>query len=106
MATAEEEYFARIEAEKKARLATILADEEAKAEAERLHELHHMHCGKCGQEMMTTHFKGVEIEVCPACGAVLLDPGELQQLAGEDRSGVLASIAGVFGFGKGDSSDQ
>ena len=106
MATPEEEYFARIEAEKKARLASILADEEAKAEAERLRALHHHRCGKCGQDMMTTHFKGVEIEVCPLCGAVLLDPGELQQLAGEDRSNVLSSIAGVFGFGKGDSDDK
>ena len=106
MASPEEEYFARLEAEKKARLAAILADEEAKARAEELQALHYMHCGKCGQQMITTHFKGVEIEVCPACGAVLLDPGELQELAGEDRSKLLTSIAGVFGFGTSASTDQ
>lgn len=44
--------------------------------------------------MDTTIFKGVEIERCPSCGAVLLDPGELEELAGEDQSGFFA---GPFG---------
>lgn len=94
----EDEYFARIEASKKARLTAMLADHEAKNEGARLRELHHHRCGKCGQAMETTHYKGVEIEVCPACGAVLLDPGELQQLAGEERHGILTAVAHVFGF--------
>ena len=50
--------------------------------------------------MDTTNFKGVEIEVCPNCGAVLLDPGELETLAGEDQAGVVEMIAGLFGFTK------
>ena len=99
MATNEEEYFARIEAEKRARLAAILADEEAQASAEALKSLHHMHCGKCGHPMKTTHFKGVEIEVCTVCSAVLLDPGELEILAGKDRASVIANIASAFGIG-------
>ena len=98
MATNEEEYFARIEAEKRERLAAILADEEAKEQAASLKALHHMHCGKCGQVMKATHFKGVEIDVCTVCSAVLLDPGELELLAGEDRAGVIANIASVFGI--------
>jgi len=98
MATQEDEYFARIEAEKKHRLAAILADEESKAQAEELKALHYMHCGKCGQRMESTHFKGVEIEVCTVCSAVLLDPGELETLAGEDQASVIASIASAFGI--------
>ncbi len=94
----EDEYFAKLEAEKKARLASSLADQDAAEQAAALKELHLLHCGKCGQKMVTTHFKGVEIEVCPSCGAVLLDPGELQQLAGEERHGILHGIAHVFGF--------
>lgn len=94
----EDEYFARVEASKKARLTAMLADDDARSEADRLKELHHLRCGKCGQLMTTTHYKGVEIEVCPACGAVLLDPGELQQLAGEERHGILTAVAHVFGF--------
>lgn len=94
----EEEYFARIEASKKARLGALLADEDARTESERLKELHRLRCGKCGQQMQTTHFKGVEIEVCTTCGAVLLDAGELQLLAGEERHGILTAVAHVFGF--------
>ena len=98
MATHEDEYFARIEAEKKARLAAILADEESKTQATELKRIHYMHCGKCGQKMESTHFKGVEIEVCTVCSAVLLDPGELETLAGEAQASVIASIAAAFGI--------
>ena len=98
MATNEEEYFARIEAEKRERLAAVMADEKARSEAEKLKEVHYMRCGKCGQMMNTTHFKGVEIEVCTMCSAVLLDPGELEILAGADRASVMASIASAFGI--------
>ncbi len=103
MSNPEDEYFARLEAEKKARLASALADKDAEKHSAELREQHFHRCGKCGQEMVTTHFKGVEIEVCPSCGAVLLDPGELQQLAGEERHGLLQGIASVFGF-SGESS--
>jgi rubrerythrin len=98
--TLEDEYFARIEAEKKARLASQLDDEDAEANAAELKALHAMHCGKCGQKMISTHFKGVEIEVCPSCGAVLLDPGELEQLAGDEQHGAVLHIARLFGFAK------
>ncbi len=100
-ANPEDEYFARLEAEKKRRLAVILADEERDQKAKELKELHYMHCGKCGQEMFTTQFRGVEIEVCPNCGCVLLDPGELQELAGEDHSGALDMVGRLFGFRRG-----
>ncbi|MCP4868360.1 MAG: hypothetical protein GY898_06555 [Proteobacteria bacterium] len=94
----EDEYFAKLEAEKKARMADLLGRADAVEEAARLKELHFNHCGKCGHAMLTSHYKGVEIEVCPHCGAVLLDPGELQELAGEEHHGLLRGIAHVFGF--------
>ena len=97
----EEEYFARIAAEKKARLALLLENERAREEATALKATHHLHCGKCGQRMMTTVFKGVEIEVCPGCGAVLLDPGELEELAGEDQSSLFHNLAEMFGLTSG-----
>jgi predicted Zn-ribbon and HTH transcriptional regulator len=98
MSNPEDEYFAKIEAEKKARLATLLEIDDAEKRAAELKELHYMHCGKCGEEMFTTSFKGVDIEVCPACNSVLLDPGELQQLAGDDRGNVIATLGTLFGF--------
>lgn len=97
----EDEYFARLEAEKKRRLAVILADEARDETAKQLKDAHYLHCGKCGHEMFTTQFRGVEIEVCPNCGAVLLDPGELQELAGDDHTSKLETIATLFGFKRG-----
>lgn len=96
----EDEWFARLDAEKRRRIAVASADQDAVARAAELKALHHMHCGKCGQPMLTRRFKTVEIEQCPSCGAVLLDPGELELLAGADQAGAIDTIAAVFGFRK------
>jgi hypothetical protein len=98
MSSPEDEYFARLESEKKARLAKLLNVEDREDRDAELKALHHMHCGKCGHEMFTTQYKGVEIEICPNCGCVLLDPGELQQLAGEDHTNVFSNLFTMFGF--------
>jgi len=89
--------------EDEARIKALKAklDAEKSAEAAAVQKaLHHLHCGKCGTKMDTRLFKGVEIEVCPSCGAVLLDPGELQTLVGEDDSSRLGFVAEFFGFSK------
>jgi hypothetical protein len=93
---AEEEYFARIEREQVERLAEELAAEKVKALKEERRKLHAMKCGKCGGDFVPKPFRGVTIDVCTSCGAVLLDPGELEILAGHDQSGVLGSIARLF----------
>lgn len=93
----EEEYFAREDREKLAKL-KAKADAEAaeKALADRK-VLHHHKCGKCGAGMNTRPFRGIEIEICGECGAVLLDPGELEQLAGEDQGGVMRGLLNFLG---------
>ncbi len=96
----EDQHFFREEQEK---ISKIRAAEEAKKVAEEkaaLKALHHLHCGKCGSKMDTQLFKGVEIEVCPACGAVLLDAGELEKIAGPDQSGFVATLGELFSFSK------
>ena len=92
--TSEEEYFHREQQEQLAKLREIAALENAAEAAEAAKELHFHKCGKCGQDMDTKIFKGVEIELCPTCGAVLLDPGELEQLAGKDESSFFANLFG------------
>jgi len=92
----EDEYFHRVEREKLAKLKASAADKQAVEDAAKRKELHFHHCGKCGNKMDTTSYKGVEIEVCPDCGAVLLDPGELQELAGADESGFFQSMTSFF----------
>ncbi len=92
----EAEYFARIDKEKKEALAEELAAEKARAEKEERRKLHYLHCGKCGGPLAPQAFRGVTIDVCGDCGSVLLDPGELEQLAGKDESGALASLSRFF----------
>ena len=92
----EEEYFKRQEMQK---LAALRAEQEQEnlqqALAERK-ELHYNRCGRCGELMEPKIFQGVEIDICPGCGAVLLDPGELEELAGSENSGVMDYIGAFF----------
>ncbi len=92
MSTSEEEYFNRLDAEKKAAMKQAIDEAAAHAAAEERRRLYHNRCGRCGDMMVAQIFKGVEIDQCPSCGAVLLDPGELEQLAGKDESGFFSSL--------------
>lgn len=94
----EEEYFHREEKEKLARLKAQAEAEAARAARQARKEQHWHKCGKCGADMQTQLFKGIEIEICGDCGAVLLDAGELEGLAGKDGSGVVNTIADLFNF--------
>ena len=98
----EDEYFKRIEAEQKAKLREKVEAKQTEAELAAQKELHWNRCGKCGTAMDTKVFRGVEIELCGSCGAVLLDPGELEQLAGADNSAVFTSFFSMFGSGSKD----
>jgi hypothetical protein len=92
----EEEYFAKEDREK---LAKLKAKQEAEAAAKARiarKEAHFNKCGKCGADMDTHPFRGVEIEICPECGAVLLDNGELEKLAGTDEGGMLSKMLSIF----------
>ena len=92
--TSEEEYFLKLRTEQLAKLRAVADIEDAEAAAEAAKELHFHMCGKCGKNMETTLFRGVEIERC-TCGAVLLDPGELEILAGKDESGFFTELFGL-----------
>ncbi len=96
----EDDYFARLEREKTEKLRKQLQAEARKATAEERKAAHWLRCGKCGGEMETKPFRGIEIEVCPDCGAVLLDPGELETLGGPDQGGIFRDIAAIFGGGR------
>ena len=93
----EDEYFARLDREKTAALKQKIDEEEAEKSAESRKELHWNRCGKCGTQMVSRPFRGVEIELCPGCGAVLLDHGELEQLAGNDQTGAFRALFSMFG---------
>ena len=86
----EDEYFAREDAERLARLrARGKADQEA---AER--KSHYMKCPKCGATLHTETFHGVQIDRCPECHGVWLDDGEMALLMHEDDPGMLGRVMG------------
>ncbi|MFH1177595.1 MAG: zf-TFIIB domain-containing protein [Acidobacteriota bacterium] len=86
----EQEYFLRVELE---RLKTLRDEHRKKieqAEREQRKELHYLHCPKCGETMEQTRLEGVEIEVCPDCGGIYLDAGELDKVLDERTRGPVA----------------
>ncbi|MDO8494821.1 MAG: zf-TFIIB domain-containing protein [Deltaproteobacteria bacterium] len=94
---AEEEYFARLEVEKKHKLAekkkTTLAEQELKE----LEKTHNMRCSGCGFELETVVFKGFSVHKCFHCGGAFLSAEAFQKLCGQD-SRSLESFMNIFRF--------
>ncbi len=93
----EDEYFRKLDLEAKARLHRKLMLEQADQARRDRAALHRDKCGKCGGSMTAKVFRGLEIEECGDCGAILLDPGELEALAGKDQVGTFRSLFTMFG---------
>lgn len=91
----EEEYFARVEAEKKKKLAEESHKRISRDEQEKLKSLHWMHCPKCGMELHPVPYKGVTLDKCFHCLGVFLDDGELEKLAGKE-SGFFQGVLSLF----------
>ncbi len=96
----EDEYFRKLDQEAKARLSRKLMLESADQARKERAALHRNKCGKCGGDMKSVAFRGLEIEICEDCGAVLLDPGELEVLAGKDQTETFTSFFSMFGGSK------
>ena len=77
----EEEYFARIEMERRKKAEEERVKAMAAAERAHLQELHHMHCPKCGMSLTEVEYKGVRIDKCFQCDGIWLDAGELETLS-------------------------
>ena len=97
----EQEYFLRLELERIKKLREAHRAKTAEEERQRLKELHFMHCPKCGQQMELAHLGEIEVELCPDCGGVFLDAGELDKVV-EDRhrerfSGALGRLRALWG---------
>lgn len=96
----EDDYFRKLDQEAKAKLKARLDAEQAEQAREQRRQLHRNKCGKCGADMRTEVFRGIEIDVCTECSSVLLDPGELEQLAGTNATDTFASFFSMFGSRK------
>jgi hypothetical protein len=89
----EQEYFHKQEMERLKRLREEHRAKQAVEEAQRQKELHFMHCPKCGSPLETTGLEEVEVDICPGCGGVFLDAGELDKIVeGRNRGGFGAAL--------------
>jgi len=86
----EQEYFIRKELERIKAMREEHHQKQAETERAKLKELHFMHCPKCVQTMTTVTLTGVEVEICPGCGGMYLDQGELERLTQGAKHGALA----------------
>lgn len=91
----EEEYFARIEFEKKKKLEQEKHLKLAAEEKKRLKELHFMRCPKCGMDLIEIDHKGIKVDKCSECDGVWLDAGELES-ASRLEKGSLDRLFSVF----------
>lgn len=91
----EEEYFARLEYEKKRKLEEEKHKKLAEEEKKRLKELHYMKCPKCGMELIEIDYKGIKVDKCSECEGIWLDAGELEAVSKLEKSG-LDKLFSVF----------
>ena len=92
----EEEYFARIEFERRKKLAEEREKQLKEGEPARLKELHWMRCPKCGMELAEISYRKVKLDKCMSCGGVWLDAGELEQVAEGEHPGLLGGFFKTF----------
>lgn len=86
----EDEYFAREEREKMD--SHREAARKSADAAER--RTHYMKCPKCGADLRTEEFHGIQIERCPEDNGVWLDAGELDTIAAHEDKGILGRVFG------------
>ncbi len=91
----EEEYFIRLELERKRKIEEEKNKLYAVEEKKKLKELHHMRCPKCGMELTEIDFKGVTIDKCFSCNGIWLDSGEFEIISKLDQS-ILTSMFSFF----------
>jgi hypothetical protein len=92
----EEEYFARLDMEKRKEMIARRAAEVAADERERLKQQHWMRCPKDGHELTTVRLQGVAVDTCAACGGTWLDAGEIDQVIANADTGPLDAIRRIF----------
>jgi hypothetical protein len=91
----EEEYFARMEFEKRKKLEEEKQKNLAVGEKEKLKSLHFMKCPKCGMELIEIDYKSLKVDKCSGCEGVWLDAGELESVSMLGKTG-LEKLFSVF----------
>jgi len=82
----EEEYFARMEFERRKKTEEEKHKNMATEEKKRLKELHFMKCPKCGMELIEIDYQKIKVDKCSSCQGVWLDAGELEAVSNLESS--------------------
>ncbi|MFZ1518389.1 MAG: zf-TFIIB domain-containing protein [Ignavibacteriaceae bacterium] len=91
----EEEYFARLEFDRRKKQEEEARIKLEEAEKERLKNLHYMQCPKCGMKLIEINYKDIQVDKCSSCDGVWLDAGELDAISNLEK-GKLDKLFGVF----------
>ena len=91
----EDEYFARLEAERRRKVAEERQARTLQEERERERALHFMKCPKCGMPLEEIAFGDVHVDKCFNCEGVWLDNGELDRITSKDP-GFMGRLMNVF----------
>jgi Zn finger protein HypA/HybF involved in hydrogenase expression len=91
----EEEYFARMEFQRKKKLEEEKQKKMADGEKKKIKELHYMKCPKCGMELIQIDYKGITVDKCSRCEGIWLDAGELEAISKIEKK-VLDKLFDVF----------
>jgi hypothetical protein len=91
----EDEYFARMEFERKKKVEEEKHRKLREEEKMKLRDLHFMMCPKCGMELIEMDYQGIKVDKCSECEGVWLDAGELEAVAKLEKTG-LERFFGVF----------
>lgn len=84
----EDEYFARMEYERRKRVEEEKHNNLEGEQKKKLRELHFMKCPKCGMDLITIDYKGVKIDKCSSCEGIWLDAGELEAVTKLEKAGL------------------
>ncbi len=92
----EEEYFARLEFERRRKAVSEQQTEGADEERLRVLAVARNRCPRCGAALVPVPYRGVEVDKCSRCAGVWLDCGELERVAGEDDVTFLGGLRRIF----------
>ncbi len=91
----EEEYFVRLELERRKQIEADKIRRFADDEKRHLKELHYMRCPKCGMELNEIDYKNIIVDKCFSCDGIWLDAGEFESIAKLEK-GALDKLFGIF----------
>jgi hypothetical protein len=84
----EEEYFARREFERRAKIEEEKREEMQAAERQSLKDLHFMRCPKDGMPLLEIDYKGIKIDECSHCKGIWLDHKELDLILAMEKPAI------------------